>query len=146
MFARTTSLHVSEIEFMYGQPEGHDFLLEVENNAMSTVPGSSMWTALDDILSAFSGLRTIRFTLSPHQSDLLSFVGYMKRGLSACKARGLLSFEHVLDGISNLILKLGACCSPPFFTEPPPAYLSLPSRYGMVSGPLCIAQLLEPTV
>jgi hypothetical protein len=102
---------------MYGSPEGQDFLLELENDAMSTMPSSSMWTALDDILSTFSSLRTVRFTLSQGESDPLSFATYVKRGLASCRARGLLSFEHVLDGMSESDTGTWSLSLTPFFLQ-----------------------------
>jgi hypothetical protein len=117
MFARITSSYISEIEFAYNRPEGRDFVLELENDAMSTTPGSSMWRALDDVLSSFGSLRTVQFKLSPRQFDPLSFVGYVKRGLSSCNARGVLSFENTNHGTSESDPELGACNSPPFYTE-----------------------------
>jgi hypothetical protein len=101
MFADVASSYLSEIEFAYCLPERRPFSLELENDAWS---GSSMWRALDEALSRFSRLRTIRSRLTPlwpHQSDLLPFVGYVKKGLSSCDARGILSFEHPSHGMSE---------------------------------------------
>jgi hypothetical protein len=114
MLATITSSYVSEIEFAYDQPEGRDFVSELENDATSTTPGSSMWRALDDVLSTFFSLHTVRFRLSPRQSDPLSFVGYVKRGLSSCNARGVLSFEHASHSTSGSDPELGTCHSPLF--------------------------------
>jgi hypothetical protein len=143
MFAKITSSYIYEIEFAYGLPDEERFLLELENDAMFATPGSSMWTALDTVLSGFSGLHTVRFRLCPRQSDPLSFVGYVRKGLSSCNARGLLSFEHVIDGMSESDPGLGACHSPPLCTERDnsqpysrPAFCN-----GVVSGPFCITQL-----
>jgi hypothetical protein len=88
--------------FVYagGMPEGL-FILILDRDVKSTMPGSSMWTALDNVLSTFSSLRTVRFKVSQHQYGPLSFVDYVKRGLSSCHARGLLSFEHIGKSKSN---------------------------------------------
>jgi hypothetical protein len=147
-FARAVSSHIYDIEFAYGPPERPHFSLELENDAMSTTPASSMWSALDAVLSTFSSLCTVRFRLSSDQSDPLSFVSYVKRGLRSCNARGILSFEDVLDGMSESDPELGACHSLPFYTEQDslPPYLRPASRNGVVSGPLCIAQLQERMV
>jgi hypothetical protein len=108
MLARIASSHISEIEFAYDLPEGRRFFLELENDARSTTPGSSMWRTLDDVLSIFGSLCTVRFRLSPRQPDPLSFVGYVKRGLSSCNARGVLAFEHAIGGMSESCPELGS--------------------------------------
>jgi hypothetical protein len=146
MLARATSSHISEIEFAYCLPERRPLSLELENDAKSITPGSSMWRALDDVLSTFSGLRTVRFTLIPRHYDHLPFIGYVKRGLSSCNARGLLSFERPVGGMCKSGPELGACYLPPFCTEQdlPPPYFRPTSLNGTVIGPFCIAQLQEP--
>jgi hypothetical protein len=100
MLAEIASSRVSEIEFAYDMPEGRHFLLELENDAKSTTPGSSMWRALDDVLSTFASLRTVHFRLSRDELDPLLLVGYVKRGLPSCNASGVLSFDHVDHGTS----------------------------------------------
>jgi len=95
MLARIASSDLDEIEFVR-IPEQGKFLQELADDAIFATPSTSMWSALDNVLSGFSGLRTVRFIL--HQSDPVSFVGYVRRGLSLCNARNLLSFEHVIDG------------------------------------------------
>jgi hypothetical protein len=101
MLARTTSPYIYEIEFWYCLANENHFLSELENDAKSTTPGSSMWTALDTVLSRYSNLRITRFRPSLFQPDPLPFIGYVKRGLSSCNARGLLSFEHAIDCMSE---------------------------------------------
>jgi hypothetical protein len=142
MLATTTSSYINEIEFAYVMLEERH--LKLENDVKS---GPSMWRALDHVLSSFSSLRTVRFRFSPGQSDPLSFVGYVKRGLSSCNARGLLSFVHGLDGMSESGPELGTCHSPMFCAERDIWLPSLhsASQNGVVSGPLRIAQLQEPT-
>ena len=99
MLAKATSSYLSEIEFSYSLAEPLGFLSELENDARSTLPSSSMWRALDDVLSTFAMLHTVRFTLGQHEPGADSFVVCVKRGLSSCNARGLLSFEPALRGM-----------------------------------------------
>ena len=74
VFARITSLDVSEIEFAYGS---YSSPFERTTSGMP----SSKWRALDDILSRFGSLRTVRFRSGPYLSDLVLpvFIDYVKR-------------------------------------------------------------------
>jgi len=147
MLATATSSFIHEIEFVYGEPEEHSVLLELEIDEMTSTPGSSVWSPLDTVLSKFRSLRTVRFRLNSDQPYSISFVRCVKRGLSSCSARGILSFEHVNDGMSESTPELGASPSPVFFAagDISSPYLRPDSWNGMVSGPLCIAQMQQLT-
>jgi hypothetical protein len=102
VLGRIASLHLEEIEFTYGLPEYFDLMTALENDARFT-RADSMWTALDDVLSTFSILRVVRFNISVYQAESPSLVDHVKRGLSSCNKRGLLSFgraDNPLNGTS----------------------------------------------
>lgn len=129
MFSRATSPYIHRIEFAYTLPEVYYVFLELQNDARTTTPESSMWSTFDAALSRFRGLRTVLFRLSPLQPEALPLVSYVRRGLPSCNARGLLSFEHAFDEQHMF-----------------PLFSRTPLWNGMVRGPLCVAQMQDSMI
>jgi len=141
-FAKETSSYIPEIEFTYNDAEQYHVSLALEHDAKST-PASSMWSPLDTVLSGMSGLRIVRFRL--HQVSLNSmFPSYVKRGLALCDARGILYIEFMEDTRSKVDRRLGGSHSP-LSGSRWDMYIRPDSWNGRLSGPLCIAQMQEPT-